>query len=280
MTDRESHLKAITIGVRNHVGMVELEFVPELVGHVATALQKIDYEVSEFPADTMSSVEVGARITEMIAACTVDDLLIVHVLSHGELAEGDGTVYVLGSDGVKDPALDVDQWLKNIQLGGPRTLFLLDLCYSGTAARLPWQHRIDADQTRGWVIAACQRDQAAYDGRFSRALVAVLNGLRENEFDVDATVPRVPLTTIARALRQEVNRLSAEADSYGQTVTASLQDISSDPDLPFFANVGYMDNQRSRMRAGLNSGSVRSSTSWTRTWTPGTFWTGLPALAG
>ncbi|GAB2667788.1 hypothetical protein GCM10027088_53140 [Nocardia goodfellowii] len=234
--------------------MVELAFAQELVSQVSTALRKIDYEVVEVLADTMSSAEVGARIVDVMKACAVDDLLIVHVLSHGELAEGDGTVYVLGSDGVKDPALDVDQWLKYVQLRGLRTLFLLDLCYSGTAARLPWQYRIDADQTRGWVIAACQPDQAAYDGRFSQALVAVLNGLRANEFDVDATMRYVPVTTVARALRQEVQRLSVEADSYSQTVTATLQDISTDPQLHFFANVGYTDNKHTWMRAGLNPG--------------------------
>ncbi|WP_433754649.1 hypothetical protein [Nocardia sp. CA-135398] len=254
MADRERRLKAISIGVSNHAGMVELAFAPELVNQVSTALRKIDYEVVEVLADTMGSAEVGARILDVMKACAVDDLLIVHVLSHGELAEGDGTVYVLGSDGVKDPALDVDQWLKYVQLRGLRTLFLLDLCYSGTAARLPWQYRIDADQTRGWVIAACQPDRAAYDGRFSQALVAVLNGLRANEFDVDATMRYVPLTTVARALRQEVQRLSAEADSYSQTVTASLQDISTDPQLHFFANVGYTNNKHTWMRAGLNPG--------------------------
>ncbi|WP_043726293.1 caspase family protein [Kutzneria sp. 744] len=248
----DTRLKAITIGVRHHHGLAALDFAAELVTQVATALRKVDYEVTEIAADTLDAEQLGARIQAALKACTADDLLIVHVLSHGELGDGDSTVYVLGSDGIKNPVLDVDQWLKNLQLGGPRTLFLLDLCCAGTAARLPWQQRLDSERTRGWVVAACQRDQAAYDGRFSQALVAVLNGLRDNEFDVDPTVSHVPLTTIARALRQEVNRLTVEADSYGQTVTASLQDISSDPDLPFFRNFGHADNEHTRMRTGLH----------------------------
>ncbi|WP_326919023.1 AAA family ATPase [Actinophytocola sp.] len=137
----------------------------------------------------------------------------------------------------------------------PLALFLLDLCSAGTAARLPWQGRLEG-RVRGWVIAACQADRPAYDGRFTEAVIEVLSALRRGELDVDPSLKYVPVPTVARAIRREVNRLASIADAYDQQVTASLVDISVDEELPFFPNPAYTDHPRPRLRAAVDPGTL------------------------
>lgn len=62
---------------------------------------------------------------------------------------------------------DVGPWLDKVQnrTNATTTLFLVDVCHSGAAARLSWQHAVRSAQTQAWVIAACRGDEAAYGDR-------------------------------------------------------------------------------------------------------------------
>jgi WD40 repeat protein len=249
---------AVTIGLSafaRHDGepLEPLPFAPALTRELAAVLADLGYATTTAVDPDLPSKALGDTVREHWEAAGADGLLVVHLLSHGHPADGEGTVYALGSDGAVHGAADVDHWLKTVQNepARPLTLFLLDLCSAGTAATLPWQTRVDPDHARAWVIAACQSGRSAYDGRFTQALTNVLRAVSRGELDVDPALAHVPLPTVARAVHQEVNRLAAAADSYGQRVTASLMDIAADPDLPFFRNAGHSTSPRLALRTTL-----------------------------
>ena len=234
----------------------DLPVPSELAEDLSETLRSLGYDTVTLGADPLPSKDLGQTVREQWEQAGADDLLIVHVLSHGHAADGDATVYVLGSDGTIDENADVAHWLASLQnVGGrPLTLLLLDLCSSGTAARLPWQQGVPAEDSRAWVIAACPPGLAAFDGRFTQAVARVLRALGDGELDTDPARPHVPLTVVARSIRQEVNRLTEEADGDQQQVTASLVDLSADPDLPFFDNPNYRTDRQARLRAAVDPG--------------------------
>ncbi len=263
MTDTEPRRRrALTIGVSGSppVGagssLEPLSFTADLVPVLATTLHNLGYETEAVAEHTLTTEALGARVTAEFELAGPNDLLLVHVISHGHAADGDATVYVLGSDGSPHQQTDVAHWLTNLQNlpDRPRTLFLLDLCFAGAAARLPWQSNVDPRQVRGWVIAACQGRQVAYDGRFTTAVINVLRAVRDGALDIDPGVEHVPLQTVARAIHQEVNRLATDADAAHQQVTATLIDMSVEPDPPFFRNPAYTNDSRSRLRRHLEPG--------------------------
>ena len=229
--------RALSIGVAHTTGMGELSFASTLVRGLAEKLENLGYQCVVRDTGPLPAAELGRAVQRQLNG---QGVTIVHVLSHGHLTEDGGTVYVLGSDGAPDETTDIGAWLAGVQNVGdrPLTLFLLDLCHGGHQARLPWYTR--AAVTRGWVIAACEPDQAAFDGRFTKAVINVLTRLAAGGLDVDPALPHVPLPLVAREIGLEVNRLTG--GGYAQQVTATRVDISDDlPDLPFFRNPRYDD---------------------------------------
>jgi WD40 repeat protein len=253
--ERGSSRRAVTIGVEQFEGNYErLPFALPLVTEFSGALTALGYQTTTRAEVELASAALGAEVRAQLDAMGADGLLIVHVLTHGQVADGNASVYLLGSDTKAHDDADVARWLTSVQNveGRPLTLFLLDLCQSGTAARLPWQPAAGGP-LRGWVIAASRGDRPAYDGRFTRAVTGVLRELTAGGLGVDSSVAHVPLDAVAKAIRREVNRLAADEDAYPQEVTASLVDMSAGvPDLPFFPNPAYQDDSRTKLRARLD----------------------------
>jgi WD40 repeat protein len=247
----------VTIGVERFGDRHDrLSFALKLTEELSDALRDLGYETTVRAEAELASEDLAAAVREHLETDDADGVLIVHAVTHGHVADGNASVYLLGSDGKVHADTDVAHWLTSLHNVGdrPLTLFLLDLCQAGTVARLPWQASAERP-TRGWVIAACRGDRPAYDGRFTRAVVHVLRAVTAGELDIDPSMKYVPLATVAQAIRREVNRLAVADDSYPQQVTASLIDISSDvPDLPFFPNPAYRDDPRARLRAEVDSG--------------------------
>lgn len=244
----------MSIGVGGYDRRERLDFAPGLARRLGQALGALGYQVSTVAEERLPGAELGGHVHHALDAGGPDDLAVVHLVAHGERADGDATVFALGSDGAPHRDTSVAHWLTMQEAGTrPQALFLLDLCSAGLSARLPWQPRAGAP-ARGWVIAACGPDEAAYDGRFTRAVITVLEALRAGELDIDPGVPHVPLSAVARAIRQEVNRLADADDAYPQQVTASLVDISADGDPPFFPNPAYDPTPGRRLRAGVDAG--------------------------
>ena len=242
---------ALSIGLAHFDRHDRLDFAPGLARSLASVLADLGYDVKDGASESLPSAELGALVTKTLHDGDSDGLAIVHVVSHGEDAEGGATVFALGSDGVRHGDASVAHWLTMHQdASGPTTLFLLDLCSAGTAARLPWQVRLD--RPRGWVIAASAPGGTAYDGRFTQAVINVLRAL--GSLDVDPNLPYVPLATVARAIKREVNRLIAAEDSFAQQVVGSLVDITTDAEPAFFPNPAYSPSPRGQLRAEVDPG--------------------------
>ncbi|MFD1152548.1 AAA family ATPase, partial [Saccharothrix hoggarensis] len=246
--------RALSIGVTAFERHERLDFAPDHVRRLGKALADLGYDVRAVAEETLSGGDLGALVTGTLTGARHDDLAVVHLVSHGEQGDGGSTVFALGSDGRPHPDTSVAHWLTVQQATErPPTLFLLDLCSAGTSARLPWQVRLERP-LRGWVIAACGPAESAYDGRFTDAVVTVLEAVATGELDIDPSMPHVPLTTVARAIRQEVNRRAEADDAFPQQVTASLVDISADVEPAFFPNPAYDPGSRSRLRASVDPG--------------------------
>ncbi|WP_143466571.1 NACHT and WD repeat domain-containing protein [Lentzea kentuckyensis] len=245
--------RALSVGVSSIEGHEQLEFARGLSGRLGSALSGLEYEARVVAPERLAGAELATAVSGALAGPSTD-IAVVHIISHGHRADGGATVFALGSDGVPHADASVAHWLTMQQAEDrPTTLFLLDLCGAGTLARLPWQTLLEKP-LRGWVIAACGETQAAYDGRFTQAVISVLEALRAGELDIDPSMRYVPLRTFARAVRQEVNRLTTEADAFPQEVMASLVDISSDVEPPFFLNPAYNPASKPRLRASVDPG--------------------------
>ncbi|WP_229075599.1 hypothetical protein [Actinoplanes sp. DH11] len=228
-----------------------LEMAGDRIKALGAVLTRFGYDCVA-PDDTrrLRAADLAGHFWAAADELGPDDVLLVHVLSHGMLTRA-GTLYVVGSDGAYHAMSDVTAWLLRIAdfPQAPRTLFLLDLCQAGAAARLDWQLATAGGDGRAWVIAACSPETKAYNGRFTEALINVLGRFADNEGDVHATREHIPLELIGRTVRREVGRLAREQHALPQQVIGSVLDITADPDLPpFFRNAGHATDDRNLAR--------------------------------
>ncbi|WUD70694.1 hypothetical protein OG937_02855 [Streptomyces sp. NBC_00510] len=171
-------------------------------------------------------------------------MLIVHIVGHGELAEGSSEkLYILDHDGERlTPA--VGGWIDLIEdyprKHRPVTLFVLDVCYAGHAAVESWHARMDVGQRRAWVLAATGPGQKAFGYRLSRALVQVLNTYRALDVRFDPSLQYIPSRTVWRDVERRVEELSVQAHGLPQKILTSLVPGHTDlAHLPFFPNPSY-----------------------------------------
>ena len=141
-------------------------------------------------------------------------------------------MHVVGADGDWTHATNVAAWVAEIEdypaKSRPCTLFLVDACHAGDAARLPWLRAADSS-TRAWVIAATEPDKLAYEGRFSQAAANVLDRIAIGAIDFYPS-EYVPFGDIVEHIRREVARLGGGH----QYVTSTPVDGRPAP--PFFLN--------------------------------------------
>ena len=185
-------------------------------------------------------------------------VLVVHIAAHGELSPGgERGLRVIGSD---RKALDdsVFSWIDLIESypnkPRPLTLFILDLCYSGAAAALPWHQEMPTGKRRAWVIAATGREKLAFDYRLSRATATVLHRYRDGTLRVDPSFEYIPLGEVAQEIKREVTILSR--GDYPQRVEISRVPLGEKPDhLTFFRNPGY-EQPRASVLSEVDDGLV------------------------
>ncbi|WP_433833335.1 hypothetical protein ACQP2E_18585 [Actinoplanes sp. CA-015351] len=256
-------LRVLTLGIERFGARVDAEegpggralaFAPGRADDVADALGSYGYV--RIPAGEDLA---GDAITDLIRdACEglgADDLLIVHVVSHGYLNAG-GSLCILGHDGLEAGFNNVDALVQRVDSDArlPRTLFFLDLCHAGSVPRAGWQ-LVALAKRRAWVIAACEANQQAYGGRFSTAVANVLRRLHAGGLDIGPATPFIPLPTVAREIRREVISLAARENELAQQVTSSLVDLADDPvDLPFFPNPRFVTAPIVQARPRVDSG--------------------------
>jgi hypothetical protein len=248
--------RALTIGVGEFAQPYPaLRDAQRLGGDLREELVALGYACGEPVPTDWTSETVGVAVRDAITAAEANDVLIVHVLTHGEVSDETGKLYVLGRDGSRDGLADVEGWLATVEDHGkpahdagrkasPLVLFLLDVCQAGIAARLPWQGATADGSGRAWVLAACGPQEQAFNGRLTRATTTVLRRLRNRELDIAPSVEFVPLPTVAKEIRVEVARLAREeGDGLPQKVTCTRLDISVDSNLQFFRNPAFTANR-------------------------------------
>jgi hypothetical protein len=228
-----------------------LPFAPDRVAAVAEALRTFGYDVTaNADPEKLTGAELARAVREASDGLGPDDVLIIHIVTHGRLMN-DGALYLYGGDGVCHETGQIDHFVR--QLGhsdGPQVLLLLDVCHAGAATRQPWQLR--AGNERCWVLAACAPEDLAFNGRFSEAVANVLHGFGSGGAHVDAAHAHLRFTMVAAAIRREVKRLVERDEAMSQEVVGTLRDVSADdPDLPFFPNRSFTANAGRRIRVDV-----------------------------
>ncbi|NUK09485.1 WD40 repeat domain-containing protein [Streptomyces lunaelactis] len=221
-------------------GLDLLERAPDHALSVVEILKDFDYTRAVVPdpcADYWGLVE-QALVAEDV------DVLIVHIVGHGQLAEGSSEkLYVLDSRG--DPLrLPVGAWIDRIedhsQRYRPMTLFILDVCYAGEAAVTSWHSRMDVPERRAWVLAATGPRDQAFGYRLTRALVRVLAKYRDLEVRFDPSVRYIPSPTVWREIGRTVGDLTTQDNGLPQKIITSLVPSHADlAHLRFFPNPSY-----------------------------------------
>ncbi|MFE6156619.1 hypothetical protein [Streptomyces sp. NPDC057889] len=237
------------------LGLDVLEEAPVHARKVAEVLTDFQYAPhptasSGEPADFSGLVEAAVQTEDA-------DVLIVHIVGHGELAQGSSEkLYVLDRDGSRLTP-PVGGWIDLIEdhpkLYRPVTLFILDVCYAGEAAVTAWHARMDVERRRAWVLAATGPCEQAFDYRLSRALVQVLDIYRAREVRFDPSVRYIPPKTVWQDIERAVNDLAVQEGGPPQAILTSLVPGHADlSHLPFFPNPSFAPgNSPATQVAGL-----------------------------
>ncbi|BAJ33265.1 MULTISPECIES: WD40 repeat domain-containing protein [Kitasatospora] len=228
-------------------GLDVLEEAPGHADRVAKILEEFRY-TARHPTTAAEAGAEGAadhgKLVEAAVEAEDADVLIVHIVGHGELAEGSSEkLYILGSDGER-LGRPVGGWIDLIEdhpgRHRPMTLFVLDVCYAGQAAVTAWHSRMDVDRRRAWVLAATGPDRQAFGYRLSRALVRVLEKYRDLEVRFDPSLRYIPPDTVWRDIDRTVDELARQSNGLPQSILTSLVPGHADlSHLPFFPNPSY-----------------------------------------
>ncbi|CAL9620865.1 hypothetical protein [Streptomyces sp. enrichment culture] len=240
------HRRALLVGIsgfasQEHQALSDLDFAPAAITDLATVLRDgFGFSVTEIVEHSMTAVRLGRLVKETLEAAGDGTVLMVHLLTHGEAK--DQALYALGSDATPHESTEIGGWLTGLQHveDRPTVLFTLDLCSSGTVTQLPWQSRYDRIGRKGWVIAACEPEQDAFNGHFTTALTEVLRDIADHRLPVGPHLPYIPLGTVADAVRRAVVALADANRVYRQYVTVSRVEVSAEHVmLPLFPNPAH-----------------------------------------
>ncbi|MFF5447091.1 AAA family ATPase [Streptomyces sp. NPDC012888] len=210
-----------------------LEFVQPLVPRVRDALAGLGYQVRCHVDPVRDDLP---RALAPAGGEAADAHRIVHVISHGRADPARMRLDLVPSDGLIGRGTNVAEWISDSHAEKRLSLFLVDLCGSGVAARLPSSVYEAGQQTYAWVISASDGSEEAYDGRFSAAVADVLDDLARTGLGSDPSQEYVDFHLVARHIGM---RLEA-AGGRLQTVRATLMDPSAPrPVLPFFPNPAH-----------------------------------------
>ncbi|MGW0660991.1 hypothetical protein [Streptodolium elevatio] len=237
-----------------------LEFAAEYAERVRTMLTGkygyVEVAPQADPAATASALEDA--VDQVLTKSS--GFAVVHLLSHGLSGAGE-KLYVVGGDG-RRTRIDVESWLATLETGddgdaaheAPNVLFLLDLCYAGAPARLAWQQFLTAGRRRGWVIAAAQPGEEAYDGILSQAVAEVLAGFHDGTIGLHQTYEFIPFERFCHEVAVAVARRAAQL-LVPQEITLPMTQVGTDLSwLRFFRNPRF-DRSAGGVRRNVDIGA-------------------------
>lgn len=240
----ESTLRAGEEVPAEHEVWGPLDFVYDVVPAVEKSLLALGYQPECFLDPRAAEVrDVEARISD-------EEVRVVYAVSHGRTGRtGDqGRVDLVPACTRLGAGTNVSNWVSTAQAGHRPTLFLLDLCGAGRAARLPFLVAEAGRDTHAWVIAGAGGDEDAYDGRFGRCVAEVLEEVSRTGLGTDSTRRYVSFPVVAREIRARVERLPG----LPQTVHSNAVDASLDEaEPPFFPNPRYREDAAEQARQRL-----------------------------
>ncbi|MFG2127011.1 AAA family ATPase [Streptomyces sp. NPDC048751] len=237
---------------RDRVAALKKALEHEAFGYVCTTLTSAGAGESTVDDPGPTAAALGAALRETLTESPGDDVLIVHVLSHG-VPRTTG-LYALGSDSAHLPETSVDAWLAAVEdfPGRPAVLFLLDLCHAGQAARRDWQLRTLDGSNRAWVMAAAGESELAVDGRFTQAVAEVLNDIAEKRIQFDHGRRFIDYYWFVGEVESRVKLLAADRGGLSQRVTAIAADRAA-RDLPFLPNPCHDSSPLNRVRGEIGA---------------------------
>jgi hypothetical protein len=226
-------------------GWDTLPFAHARVTNLADVLAAVGYAVRTLldPDRATLASAVDAFLTERTQCA------IVHVVSHGHADPSQpDRLDAVPACGTMGMGTNVGEWVSTAQTGVFPTLFLVDLCRAGRAARPSWlQHNL-GENIRAWVIAAAWRDEDAYDGLFSAVVADISRRCAIDGLDTDQSRRYVAFERFAALIGDEVSRRSRTP----QTVTATPVDPAQPVELPFFPNPRYQPEAEQKIQRNLD----------------------------
>jgi type II secretory pathway predicted ATPase ExeA len=229
-------------GSSPRLGLDPLDNAPDHARRVAAALSEFAYEV--FPVQPKHTD--FEHVIESLMTAPDIAVLIMHLVGHGELADGSSEkLYLLDHEAMRlrHPVSGWIQWIEDHpDRHRPVTLFVLDVCYAGEAAVTAWHARMDVTRRRAWVLAATGPRDKAFGYRLSRALAQVLDRYAKGVLRIDPSVRYIPASTVWRDVESTVRTLTAQEGGLPQTILTSLIPSHADlSELPFFPNPGFVE---------------------------------------
>ncbi|MFC8175986.1 hypothetical protein [Streptomyces sp. NPDC057325] len=221
-----------------------LSFVPGLMSRLDLAYKRIGYEVLSVTEPDRKAVTFHSD--EAVHSSTTR---IVHALSHGTpaadlnrspAAAGQEHVHMVPACATFGIGTDVSQWVRAAHQQPQPTLFIIDLCRAGRAARLSELTQVPDGELNAWVIAATSPNLPAYDGRFSEAVAEVLEQIADHGLYTSPSIRYVRWDRVTRAIQNSLDALGGR-----QRIHTTRVDVSQElPELPFFPNPGWRPDTR------------------------------------
>ncbi|MEU8819303.1 hypothetical protein [Actinoplanes sp. NPDC048796] len=225
-------------------------------------LTRFGYAIRE--PDDHTGAGIARTVEKLLDEHGADDVVLVHVLTHGEPDGHNGGYYVLGEDGVRDFNADAGRWLERAEASTgrfasprdrPYALFLLDLCFAGRAVARQWRTGGRSDG-KAYAICAAASDQKAYNARFTEALADVLAGAANlAEFDPYDADGILPLDVLTHELVKKITELEKSDRADPQHVVTTPVSLGATRLLPFFPVRGVVRPPSSDLRPFLLSGN-------------------------
>lgn len=202
------------------------------------------YEYRTRTCRPATAAHLRAAVRQVVEAAGPDDVVLVYLLTHGQLDKGNHALYALAADGVPshDSDGDVAAWVReySAEVGArdrPHLLFLLDICRAGRAGRQDWQLETMNTIGRTWVVAASESDENAFNARLTQAVTGFLRELRDPcaAAEIDHQLSYVPWEFFIRKVRAGVLEMGRDGTEQRIVTTPYEPSLVPDP-LPFFRN--------------------------------------------
>jgi WD40 repeat protein len=251
-TDDDAVLDGEEILTMDELG--PLEFVDDKAIEIATALGNTGLLPAGNNPILHPTYDELQKILREARKGRATDGCVIHYIGHG-LADSDlGALHLPATDTdlamLGDTSVDLGALINAVESNqrGPQVLLLLDVCNAGEATRFQALNLLRSNRRKAWVIGASTRDEKAFKGRFSDAVVQTLRRLQDGWLDIHPSLEYVPIETIASEIDLSLNRIcSNDHSALPQSLTVTPRTDLHEDSPPFFKNPTYKLTPQARL---------------------------------